>query len=234
MKLEELPTELLVSILGWLGSSSGVYVGAMHASRRLREAAWAGLAQTGLRVYYRQRQSFLAAMNKESQTKQSSPNRYSTELEVDSAVAVDVNTEEDAGAENTLAFRLQHLAHTLKGLDFGFDARRYTNENVRAQTEIPSCFHWPSRFIAADLAALIVFCPSLQYLNVAGCQFRKTDLPALLSVLSMAAPKSLLNLNLSCSNLKGSALRDFISPFSDSLRILDVSGIFRLSSTVYI
>ncbi|ORY38411.1 hypothetical protein BCR33DRAFT_720778 [Rhizoclosmatium globosum] len=85
---------------------------------------------------------------------------------------------------------------------------------------------WDHRFIAEELILMILACPNLRSLNLSGCQVKHEHIDTLVDALRRL-PFGIEKLDLSSSSLKGWALVAIVQACGSSLKVLNISGLFR-------
>ncbi|KAI9346602.1 hypothetical protein BDR26DRAFT_855816 [Obelidium mucronatum] len=85
---------------------------------------------------------------------------------------------------------------------------------------------WDHRFIAEELILILQSCPNLRSLNLSGCQLKLECIDTLVDSLK-ALPFGIQYLDLSNSSLKGWALLGIVEACRESLKVLNISGLFR-------
>ncbi|KAJ3378455.1 hypothetical protein HDU84_007560, partial [Entophlyctis sp. JEL0112] len=103
----------------------------------------------------------------------------------------------------------------------------FANASSTAASHAAYGSQWFHRFIADDLIKILSLCPNLRSLCIAGCQIRGEDIEVVASSFRNLF-FGLQSLDVSMSNLKGSALVALVDACSGTLEILDISGIFKL------
>ncbi|KAJ3011276.1 UNVERIFIED_CONTAM: hypothetical protein HDU68_001762 [Siphonaria sp. JEL0065] len=85
---------------------------------------------------------------------------------------------------------------------------------------------WDHRFIAEELILILQSCPNLRSLNLSGCQIKLECVDTVVDAFR-ALPFGIQFLDLSSSSLKGWALVGIVAACGESLKVLNISGLFR-------